>query len=617
METREKKRLGKINECFLGFTADPDSNVMRLTSCCGELMNAACALYNRLQDGMLYTLAQWKAPPDFNPVDRPDGHICHDVIKRGGREVFVVQDLQRTRYVKTDPNVAAYALQTYLGAPVSCNEECVGSLCVVYQDEYTPDEEDRKILQILAAAMGVEEERRLEAAALRQAKEELETKVVERTAELARVNEQLRIDVAERIKAEEELREKNEILNAITDTARDAVIMMENLGRISFWNPAAETIFGYSAAEALDRDLHEFLAPGGYFRLYKKGLKEFRETGQGYAVGKTLELEATRKGGDKINVELSLSTFQIKGKWHAAGILRDITERKKTEGRIIRMNRRLKERTEQLVNAQEELLRKEKLAVLGRLAGSVGHELRNPLGVISNAVYFLKSVLPDPGETVREYLDIIKQEVDNSLKIITDLLDFSRSKPPVMVAAPVDRLVDESVGRVVFPKNVTVSIDIPGELPMVLVDHQQVEQVLNNLINNAVEAMPAGGSLRISARKVESGKLQAESSKQKPVDRKPDVSAPGFQPETFNLKYNTNFVEISVADSGEGISEENMKKLFQPLFTTKARGIGLGLVVSRNLTEANGGRIAVESRPGMGATFSVALPASNSPSDEP
>jgi signal transduction histidine kinase len=252
---------------------------------------------------------------------------------------------------------------------------------------------------------------------------------------------------------------------------------------------------------------------------------------------------------------------------------------------------KVEERTGQLLEAQEELVRREKLATLGQLSGSVGHELRNPLGVMSNAIYFLRMVHSGADETTKEYLDIIKHEIDNSQRIITDLLDFARTRPPRTKVVTVPELLAESLGRCTVPGNVDLRTEIPDVLPGVRVDPLQMGQVLQNLIANAVQAMPNGGSLRISARK-ERGTADE--------GRIPRASDPGPD---------DDFVEISVADTGEGIASDNMKKLFQPLFTTKAKGIGLGLVVSRNLVETNGGRIDVTSRYGEGTTFTVILPA--------
>lgn len=233
-----------------------------------------------------------------------------------------------------------------------------------------------------------------------------------------------------------------------------------------------------------------------------------------------------------------------------------------------------RERAEQaLQEAQEELVRKEKLAILGQLSGSVGHELRNPLGVMSNAVYFLKMVLSDADETTREYLEIIKKEIENSQRIITDLLDFARTKAPQRAAVRPEELVRQSVERCAIPENVTVTVEVPDGLPSLNVDPLQMGQVLTNFITNAVQAMPAGGVLTIR------GEQDGEGT-----------------------------VRLDVVDSGEGISPENMEKLFQPLFTTKAKGIGLGLVVCKNLMEANGGRIEVESETGKGTTFTMLLP---------
>jgi signal transduction histidine kinase len=243
-------------------------------------------------------------------------------------------------------------------------------------------------------------------------------------------------------------------------------------------------------------------------------------------------------------------------------------------------------RTGELLDAQEELVRKEKLAILGQLSGSVGHELRNPLGVMSNAVYFLKMVLVDADETTKEYLGIIQHEIDNSIRIITDLLDFARTKPPQRQSVTAQELVRQSLERCGIPDDVVVTVDIPEALPRLNVDPPQMGQVLMNLITNGGQAMPNGGALHVAARLV--------------VDTR--------KAEQLPLQDSAHFVAISVADTGEGITPANKKKLFQPLFTTKAKGIGLGLVVCKNLVEANGGHIGVESEMGKGTTFTVTLP---------
>lgn len=256
----------------------------------------------------------------------------------------------------------------------------------------------------------------------------------------------------------------------------------------------------------------------------------------------------------------------------------EISERREAEEEVRRLNSELElkveERTRQLQDAHDELVRKEKLAVIGQLAGSVGHEIRNPLGVMSNAVYYLKTVLTGADETTKEYLDIIKKEIENSQRIITDLLDFARTKTPQLQPVAVRGLVEQSLGACAVPHNIAVSIDVPETLPRIKADPMQMGQVIVNLITNAVQAMPKGGSITVSG---------AE-----------DASA--------------GAVRIGVADTGEGISRENMRRLFQPLFTTKPRGIGLGLVICKNLVEASGGKIEVESEPGTGTTFTAILP---------
>jgi PAS domain S-box-containing protein len=268
-------------------------------------------------------------------------------------------------------------------------------------------------------------------------------------------------------------------------------------------------------------------------------------------------------------------------------------KRRRAEEEIKRLNaeleQRVEERARQLQEAQEQLVRQEKLAVMGQLAGGVGHELRNPLAVINNAVYFLKLIQPEANEKVREYLQLIENETHNAEKIINDLLDFSRVKSVDREPASVKDLLARVLERFPAPAGVRVTLDLPDGLPQVFADPRQVEQVLGNLVVNACEAMPKGGRLSVICDQC------SVFSEQCPVDSE-------------------QWVRISVKDTGVGILPENLDKIFEPLFTTKVKGIGLGLAVSQKLAEANGGRIEVQSASspqggsGTGSTFTLYLP---------
>jgi signal transduction histidine kinase len=254
----------------------------------------------------------------------------------------------------------------------------------------------------------------------------------------------------------------------------------------------------------------------------------------------------------------------------------EVAQRKRVEEEIRKLNaeleQRVEERTRELRATQEQLVRQEKLAVLGQLAGGVGHELRNPLAVIKSAIYYLKLVQPDANMEVKEYLDRIEKEIRTSEKIITDLLDFARNSSGERESVSVPELVRLTLERFPVPQPISTVLELPADLPKVYVDPRQMEQVLGNLIVNACQAMGEGGKLTISA------KRQKE------------------------------LVAIAVIDTGAGITPENMQKLFEPLFTTKPKGIGLGLAVSRKLAEANEGRIEVQSELGKGSTFTLYVP---------
>jgi diguanylate cyclase (GGDEF)-like protein/PAS domain S-box-containing protein len=157
---RSEERITKINSCFLSLGTDPIENINRLTALCGELLGATCALYNRLDGELLYLLGKWNVPPDFKLKDNPDGHICYDVIRLGTEEIFVIRNLAESEYAKSDPNVLRYGLQTYMGKAINLEGIYVGALCVVYQNDIAPTEDDKRLMEIISSAIGIEERRR-------------------------------------------------------------------------------------------------------------------------------------------------------------------------------------------------------------------------------------------------------------------------------------------------------------------------------------------------------------------------------------------------------------------------------------------------------------------------
>ena len=233
-----------------------------------------------------------------------------------------------------------------------------------------------------------------------------------------------------------------------------------------------------------------------------------------------------------------------------------------------------------LERSHQVVLKSEKLAAVGQLAASVGHELRNPLTAVRNAASFLARRLKDPAGAsdpkVPQFLGIIDRELGVSAKIISDLLDFAREREPSLQPCPLRPLVDEAIG-LVHAGTVRIQNEIPEDMPAPNLDRDQFRQVLINLVQNAVEAMPAeqasGGLVTI----------QGEAA-------------------------NPSGVKLAVIDNGAGIPNEARARIFEPLFTTKTKGTGLGLAIVANMVRAHGGTIRVESQPGKGSTFVIDLP---------
>jgi signal transduction histidine kinase len=246
-----------------------------------------------------------------------------------------------------------------------------------------------------------------------------------------------------------------------------------------------------------------------------------------------------------------------------------------------------------LKNTQDELVRREKLAMLGQLASGVGHELRNPLAVMTNAVYFLEMIQPDAPPQVHEYHGLLRAQIGLSEKIVGDLLDFARIKPPRRERVPLTRILDDQLARLSPVDGVSIERDVAADLPDAYVDPIQIGQVVFNLLVNAMQAMEAqlghgkdSGVLTLRGRAVHApgGSGLADGQQTQPI------------------------VTLDVIDTGPGVPLDIQSKIFEALFTTKARGIGLGLAVSRSLAESNGGTLTLTSPPGAGASFTLTLP---------
>lgn len=355
--------------------------------------------------------------------------------------------------------------------------------------------------------------------------------------------EQLELKVKERTR---ELVESEKKYSTLVEHANDGVAIIQD-GDVSFINKRLEEMGGYGREERIGKPFLKMI-PQSEVKLIKS---RYEKRMKGKSVPAIYETKLLSKNGDLIPVEVNATVINYDGKPADLVIVRDISERKKME---------------------EKLLRAEKLAAIGELAASVGHDLRNPLTGISGAVYYLKMKLASKMDRrSREMLDLIEGDVEYSNKIVNDLLDFSREIHLQRTRVSVKSMIDETLAKIKIPKKVEI-LDLTGNLPQVLVDADQIKRVFENLVKNAIEAMPKGGKLEIKSKRV------------------------------------NGILKITFQDTGTGISPRNSQRLFTPLFTTKAKGVGLGLAICKRMIDAHGGTINVESKEEIGTCVTVTIP---------
>lgn len=386
-------------------------------------------------------------------------------------------------------------------------------------------------------------------------------------------------DIAERKKIEEQLRESEERLKGITERSFDAILAMDLEGRITFVSFVAERILGYKPEEIKGKSLHTFFAE----REIPKAAQAFAEVASGKSM-RGLELELLRKDGSSVTVEVNGAPIIKDGK--VVGVqatARDISERKQMQQKLQEYSEELEalveKRTRQLEEAQDQLVKSERLAAIGQVAAMVGHDLRNPLAGIKGAAYYLKTkpALRKDRKTM-EMLELIEKDIEYSNKIITDLLEYSRDVHLELTETTPKLIIGETLSLLEVPNNIQV-INLTESDPRIKADIEKLNRAFVNLIKNAIDAMPYGGKLAIKS-----------------------------------TGTNDN-VEFTFADTGMGMTKEQMGKIWAPFFTTKAKGMGLGLPICKRIIEAHKGYITVESMPGIGTTFTVTIPIEPKPTE--
>jgi PAS domain S-box-containing protein len=340
--------------------------------------------------------------------------------------------------------------------------------------------------------------------------------------------------------------------NILFNLMPDPAAIVDGKGNFLEVSDRVKEIFGYEKKELLGKNFFETNAVTTSMKAILA--KNLADRMMGLRIA-PYEVEVLSKDGRKLLLELNAARIEYGSDQADLVVIRDRTERKKME--------------QALLESEEKLAR---TRAVGELATIVAHDLRNPLQGISNAIHYLNRKLNQKmDKDERAMLELIKNHVKYSDKILNDLLDYSRDMRLGLTEIAPKSIVEESLSLVTIPENIQVTNEIPDELTMGI-DLEKMKIVFVNIIRNAIDAMPEGGTL------------------------------------TIGSKESTGSIELTFKDTGVGMPKETLEKLFTPLFTTKAKGMGFGLAICKRIIEAHRGEISVESAMGKGTTFIATFP---------
>jgi len=342
------------------------------------------------------------------------------------------------------------------------------------------------------------------------------------------------------------------ILKNAVENTNEAFVTIDENHTVLFFNKAAEKIFGYSRKEVIGRDLNVIMSPS-CSKNHRQAVTRYVKTRIPGRIGHETEMVASRKNGDTFPASISFSVTEVNGRLFFTGIVRDMTEKQALH---------------------EQIIRSERLSALGQLAAEITHEIKNPLMLIGGFAQQLSRVIDD--EKHLQKLNIITDEVTRLEKLLTDLREFHLPKTIASEKVDLKELFQEIYFMVrddCEKKNIRTELKIDDKALLVTGDRYSLKQVFLNLFKNSMDAMEHGGVLSIQ------------------------TSLIGDQ------------VEITVADEGCGIPEQDKEKIFSPFFTTKKHGTGLGLCISKRIIEEHAdGSLSMKSKEGKGTSFKIRLP---------
>ncbi|HEY9830475.1 MAG TPA: PAS domain S-box protein [Stenomitos sp.] len=605
---KAEAKLSRLHECFLSLECDPDENINRLTALAGELLGGTWAVYNRLNQDLLWSLGQWQTPPNYIHVGEPKNNICNKVIQQGSNQVFVLQDLQNTSYAHSNPDIVTHQLQTYIGQAVKCAGEYIGALSVVYQNPFIPSQADKTLLGIIAAAIGVEEEHKREAT----------------------------------VWAQNEAKWRS-----LIQTSSNLITILEANGTIKYVSPAIRGVLGYRPKELMGQNLFNLVHADDLINIEQN----FQYFLQNPTTDLSLEFRFRHQDGSWRYIESTYSNLLMDSPVTRIVVnFRDVTERKRAEEAMKQSEAQLREKATQLEHTlhelqetQTQLIQTEKMSSLGLLVAGIAHEINNPVsfiyGNIPHATQYTQDLLhlidlyrqqyPHPSSLIQSEeeaidLDFLSEDLPklmNSMQmgaerirqIVLSLRNFSRldkaAREPVDLHQGIDNtllLLQHRLKAKAGRSKIEIVKEY-GELPLVECYAGQMNQVFMNILSNAIDALE---ELNVEQSPVENFTREGNQESQiEGLKQNVQSFTPCLRIAT-QLK-DDNTVLICIADNGPGMIPQVQQQIFDPFFTTKSvgQGTGLGLSISYQIiVDKHGGQLKCVSTPGEGTEFWIELP---------